>query len=198
MFTSKQAMTAREVGSAHAQLTALLETRDSWYDGTVASVDRRLAALENARPIVRRVASVDPAMLAQAEKIDRERADLLDLKNHLLSAGALQQRRTLPRISSVGPLSHESRRFIAMELPHFLADNVDAHDDLDEMDERAENHAQMKTLQLPVTPTAGKAMVAHFRLAVNWHLRNRKPEQPRVARVVEAGVDDLPDDILFG
>lgn len=195
MFTSKQAMTAREVESAHAKLAELLRQRDHWYDGTVASVDARLAAIRNALPAVERVASIDNRMLDQAERLRAEHRSLVAFRREALSGTDVPSR---PQIPHAGPLTREARRFIATEMRHFLADNADALGDEAEMDERAKNHADIATLQLPV-PEAN-SIASHFRRAVNWEVRNRTAEarkrpQPQ-ART--ASVDDLPDEMLFG
>lgn len=195
MFTSKQEMTARETGAAHSALTRLLAARDEWYDGTVASVDGRLAALHNALPVVNRVAATDTAMLVQSQKIQAEIASLSDFKRTMLAPST--PRRTLPRVSSVGPLSARGREFISRNLRTFLAENSDALHDKDELDTRAENFAELKTLQLPVTESS--RIVAHFRLAVDWNARNAQKAAPTsVAASTRTGsVAHVPDDALF-
>lgn len=198
MFTSKQAMTAREVGSAHAKLTELLRHRDDWYDGTVASVDARLSAVDNALPLVKRAAASDDDMLLQAESLKAERRNLIALRNDLLEGGFVGAR-SIPRISQAGPPSRTARHFVATRLRHFLAENSDALGDPDEMDERAENFAEINTLQLPVVDS--NSVVSHFRIAVNWAVRNHIAET-RKRQVREshrtAAVDEYPDEMLFG
>lgn len=197
MFTSKQAMTAREVGSAHNRLAELLRRRDDWYDGTVASVDARLTAIRNAIPVVERAASADPRMLDQAEILRAEHRSISALKRDLLSG---MDRPTMPVVPA-GPPSREARRFIATELRQFIADNADALHDEAEMDERAREHADLATLSIPVPEAV--SVTSHFRIAVNWEVRNRAAERRRQATTNsrprrEASVDDFPDDMLFG
>lgn len=199
MFTSKQAMTAREVGSAHAKLTELLRHRDDWYDGTVASVDARLAAIDNALPFLARVASTDDDMLLQSESLKAERRNLIGLRKDLLEGGFTGVR-SIPRMSQAGPPSRTARHFVATRLRRFLAENADALGDPDEMDERAENYAEINTLQLPVVDS--NSVVSHFRIAVNWEVRNHLAEyrkrEARASRNRVASVDDYPDEMLFG
>lgn len=195
MFTTKQAMTTREVSAAHAALTHLLATRDDWFDGTPASVDRRIATLNNALPAVKRVATVDASMMEQAERLAIEISALHDMKHDLLTSERLP-RRTLPRVSRVGKLSRQGREFIMAELGPFLAENVDVLDDRDELDTRAENHAEIKTIQMPVTEA--KSITAHFRLAVDWNARNAHRTASRTPREQKvASVSEIPDDALF-
>jgi len=190
VFTSRQEVTAREVGSAHAQLVALLAARDQWYDGTIASVDNRMSALARALPLVRRVSMQDHEMLAEAEKLRVEHSTLMAFKREMLNPSP--PTRNFPRKSSVGNLTPWGRRFIATEMRQFLADNVDAVGDPDELDTRAQDHAEIATMQLPVTEA--RSVVAHFRMAVNWNVRNTSRPVPRQAAVVNT---DFPDDALF-
>ena len=195
MFTAKQNTSSREIGAAHSALTQLLATRDDWFDGTPASVDRRIAAVTNALPLVQRVANTDLAMLEQSERLRIQLSALHDMKRDLLTSERLPHR-TLPKVSAIGKLTQRGREFIASELEPFLAENVDVLDDRDELDTRAENHAEIKTLQMPVTEA--KAVVAHFRLAVDWSARNahRQAARTQPAQRV-ASLDDVPDEALF-
>lgn len=190
MFTSKQEMTAREIGAAHSALSHLLAARDDWFDGTIASVDRRLHALRTALPSVKRVAMQDARMLEQTRIVSNEIEQLQVFKRDLLSRGPV---RTLPKVSSVGRLSPRGRAFISRHLREFIADNLDALDDSEELDQRAENFAEIKTMQLPVTEA--RSVVAHFRLAVDWNARNAHRPRPLVERT--SSVSDVPDSALF-
>lgn len=191
MFTSKQAITAREVGSAHAQLAALLKARDHWYDGTVASVDGRLSAITRALPTVERVALNDNALMAEVEKLRSEARKLRAFRQDLLHTPATP--RNLPKVSAAGPLSQRGRRFIATEINQFLADNADVLDNPEELDARAQDHAEIATVQLPVTEA--RSVVAHFRLAVNWNTQNHRKRH--VAAAPPKADLDFPDDALF-
>jgi hypothetical protein len=189
VFTSKQTMLAREVSSAHAQLDRLLASRDSWYDGTIASIDRRLAAVTNALPLVARAADHDEEMFIECERLRHERLALQELRVAALQDSTM--RRKLPRKADVGDLTVEARRFIATELRHFLADNADVIDNPDELDERAQNYAELATVQMPVT--SARSVIGHFRMAVNWASKPKPKPQP----VREASVDHFPDEMLF-
>ena len=197
MFDSKRAMTAREVGSAHGKLLALMEQRDSWYDGTVASVDNRTSAVRNTIASVDRVAATDHEMLAEASRLRNEERSLSALRTQLLNPGTPD--RAMPKTSSVAPLTARGRKFIAGELRGFMADNADAATDVNEMDVRAEDHAELQTMQLPMSEAA--SVVAHFRLAVNWTVRdnNRRNSQDKKDRPTArtASADTFPDDMLF-
>lgn len=182
-------MTAREVRSAHSQLDTLLAARDSWFDGTIESVDRRLNHVSQAIPVVARAAQHNEEMMVECERLREERRALLTFRAEQLQGTV--ERRALPRKSHVGPMSREARRFIATELRHFLADNEDAIDDPDELDERAQNYAELATVQMPLT--TARNVVDHFRLAANW---SSKPKQAP-APVRQASVAHLPDEMLF-
>lgn len=196
MFTQHAAMSAREINSAHAKLTALLAARDHWYDGTVASIDSRIRAIDNALPFVSRVSGRDADMLAQTEALRDERRQLGALRREVLTS--VNVSRQIPRTANLGKLDDLGRRFVATEVREFMADNADAVEDLDELDERAENHAEIKTMQLPVTHTEAANIVAHFRVAVNWNARNTPRPERRARRTASAAdLRAVPDSALF-
>lgn len=195
MFSPKREVTAREIESAHAQLLALLAERDQWYDGSVHSVDRRLASVARTLTSVRHIAATDSAMLAEAVKLEDEYRRLSALRREALDGG----QRTLPKSSSNGPLSARGRRLIATEVPQFLADNADAVDDVNEMDARAQDHAEIVTMQMPVTEA--RSVVAHFRIAVNWQLRNQQSRRVALRRTANTALAfdaaAVPDAAMF-
>lgn len=194
MFFSEREATARQVGSTHAQLLALLAERDQWYDGSVDSIDQRLAAISRALAHVRHVATSDPAMLAEATKLEDEYRRLSALRRERLTYDGTS--RVLPKVSTAAPLSARGRRLIAVEIRQFLAANADAVSDPEEMDVRAQDHAEIVTMQMPVTEA--RSVVDHFRLAVNWHLRNQpsSPLEPRTA-TRKFVANTVPDAALF-
>lgn len=201
MFHTADRSAENERRAAHSALVRLLESRDDWYDGTPVSIDRRIANVRSALADTRRLAERDMDMMVQAESLASELNNLYALRNECLSA-RLAPRRTLPRLSSIGQPSSLCREFIAHEIGRFLADNSDALDDPDELDTRAEDHAERKieNYQLPVTEA--QKVVAHFRLAVDWSARNarRRPTRNKAAHSQPtrlASVADLPDDVLF-
>lgn len=197
MFSSQREVTARAIESAHAQLLALLADRDQWYDGSVHSVDRRLAAVSRALVGLRQLATSDSAMLAEATKLEDEYRQLSALRREKLDG---ETPRTLPKISSFGPLGVRGRRLIATEVPQFLADNADAVDDVNEMDARAQDHAEIVTMQMPVTEA--RSVVAYFRTAVNWQLRDRQSAVRTAARRQHTAslafdTTSVPDSAMF-
>lgn len=202
MFTSAHRTAARERNSAHSALTTLLETRDTWFDGTVRSVDRRLAQVNRALPDVVRTAATDNDMMLQAEHLREEIAGLHELRRELSSANLAPVRR-LPKVSSIGPLSTAGREFISREIKVFLADNEDAIGDPEELDVRAEDHADREIENYQLNPVEARAIVSHFRLAVDWSARNLRRANNNGATVKaaavnrEAGLANIPDDALF-
>ncbi|QGJ94868.1 hypothetical protein SEA_REDWATTLEHOG_5 [Gordonia phage RedWattleHog] len=199
MFTNATRIADRERSAAHSALVHLIATGDDWFDGTPSSVDRRISTLRSAFAQVRRVASVDPEMMQQAERLDAEINDLHSLRSELLSASHAPRRR-LPRLSSLGTLSQRGREFVASELRTFLAENADALDDPDELDVRAEDHAEREIANFQMPLSEAKNVVAHFRLAVDWAARNAHrsaTKDHRPQRVREASVAEMPDDALF-
>lgn len=201
MFTQKRVATAREVTAAHDVLFRLLAERDSWYDGTVTSIDNRLAALHRALPLVERVASTDVAMLGEAHSLNAEIGRLSTFRDDQINT--VVAHRELPHVSSVGTLSPSGRQWVAGELRRFMAENADAVGDLDELDTRAENHAELSNIQMPVTEA--RTRVAHFRLAVNWQARNeqrrqayaRRGQRQRTAGAAARHLAAVPDEALF-
>lgn len=189
VFTPKHAGKTREVGSAHAKLLAHL-AGDRWYDGTVASVDARLASCRQTLAAVNKVvAEAGADLLKEAEELRVEHDRLSSFRHDLLNPLAGKE---LPPRKANGPLSDWGKRFVATELRPFLQANEDAIDDGEELDIRANDHAEIKTMQLPVLEA--RNVVAHFRKAVAQEVQPKRV----AAREHIANVGNIPDDALFG
>lgn len=186
VFTSKHAGKTREVNSAHAQLLAHMEG-DRWYDGTVASIDARLTSVTRTLAAVDKVAAEGGDLLKEAEDLRAERVRLSEMRYELLNPLA---NKSLPSKRASGPLSDWGKRFIATEVRQFLLANGDAIDNAEELDVRANDHAEIKTMQLPVLEAQN--VVAHFRQAV---ARQVKPKR-EAARQPEVDLS-FPADALF-
>lgn len=193
MFTSKKNMKAREVESIHDALLRTLASQDTWFDGTQKSIDARRRDLTRATSLVRSAMASGESLGKEALFLDRELAKTSAMETRILADAAFP-RKDIDRHRDVSGLSVAGRRFVAMHADSFLADNFH-EDDLEEVAQRAEDYADVGTIQLPATEAkkATDAFVAE--------VLRRKREQLSSKKVATAlksvDIDSVPDDILF-
>ena len=191
MFTAKKNMRAREVQSTHEALLQTLASQDTWFDGGMASIEKRRNDLQRAANLVRRASEAGENIHREALYLDREFRKLEAMESRIVTESAFP---TIARNRSVDEkaLCVAGRKFISTHLDSFLADNINESDP-EEIAQRAENYAEIGTIQLP-TMEAKKTVEAFVDAALR-RVESRKVEES--PREVTSNVDDLPDSILF-
>jgi hypothetical protein len=191
MFAAKKNMQAQEVRSTHDALIRTLAAQDTWFDGTLASIANRRSELQRAANLVRRAISSGEHMAEAALFLDRETKKLEAMESRIITEASFpaSERQTDMDISE---LCVAGRRFISTHIDSFLADNINESDP-DEIADRAENYAEIGTIQLP--STEAKKTVEAFISEVLRKVSSRK--ERTVAREASVDIESLPDDILF-
>lgn len=193
MFAQKKNMKAREVESLHDALLRTLASQDTWFDGTQASIDTRKRDLTRAALLVRRAMSSGESLGKEALFIDRELTLASSMESRIL-ADAAYPAKDISRHRDVSDVSREGRKFIAMHTDSFLADNFD-ETDLEEVATRAEDYAEIGTIQQPSTEAA--VTIEAFVSEVLRRKREQLASRPKAQKKASVNVDTVPDDILF-
>ena len=191
MFTAKKNMRAREVQSTHDALLQALASQDTWFDGGMESIDKRRSDLQRAANLVRRAGESGENISHEALFLAREARKLEAMESRIITETTFPSVER-PKVAQEEDLCVAGRKFISMHLDSFLADNI-RESDPEEIAERAENYAEIGTIQLP--SVEAEKTVDAFVCAVLRKVSSRKGE-PEV-REVSANVESLPDDILF-
>lgn len=182
-----------------ATLTEFRQKSDSWFDGTVESVDRRLSRCSKLLHVAQSSAGEDPAAhLAVIAELSTDHTALKKLREDLLTgasgreAGYTPPGRRLASRAVSEPLSSQERRWVVLESARFHAAQDDALHDVAEMAERARRHAEVVTSGL--FPDRSRVVTAAFEQAVAGHAR-RTPRPRTAAR--RPAFTDFPDSQLF-
>lgn len=164
-----------------------------WFDGSVESVDRRLAMCDRLLATSRRALADDgftARRLAAVDHLDRERGALEALRRQLLTAGAdiedLVERGRELRAS----LQPEDRRWVDLEAPRFFRANHGAT--REELLVRAANHAELHTSTYG--ETRSRAVTAAFAREVDRRFRDAP--RPRTAAATYSA-PDCADEMMF-
>lgn len=193
MFQSQPLVPPREADAVRHRLAALNRTADSWFDGSLGSLDARLAAVGTLLTRLRRIAARDPEseLVATALALEEDQRRLSAMRTELLGNRFADQA-TPPRTAGAErAATPRVRRFVAVALNQFLADNDDARHDATELDIRAHHYVAQRTGTLP--PVEAAACDELFRLAVAERV------EPAPAPVREAAVSaDFADELLYG
>jgi hypothetical protein len=182
MFRSAKALDRAKTHSTFKQAMASYEkTAETWYDGSVDAVDRRIAAvdklLHHIRTIVARLSFADSAsQLRAAQTLSADRATLVEFKRTLLTGAADYSTwanndldHSMDRTASKGAspalppsLPAADRRWVTLESSRFVSANTDCLSDPEELGTRAEHHAALKTstFSRPHSAAVTRAFVA--------------------------------------
>lgn len=126
---------------------------EAWFDGTIGSIDRRMAAcatlIHSARATVGRLSATEShRYLGAARSLEADHRVLADLRDDMLTgasgrgdASGLPDRRTASKASPAGGLTGVDRRWVELESARFVAANRDALDSTTELTTRATHHA---------------------------------------------------------
>jgi hypothetical protein len=200
MFRTASPGRERTAKTFTASLQEWHDTSDNWFDGSVNSVDRRLASCSKLLHIAEAQVAKDPAVgqyLTAAQELSADREALASLRQDLLTAGSDREVGVSPpgrtaSTKAVADLPPQARRWVELESAKFIRANADAAHALDELSVRARSHAELHTGQLGTK--ASRAITAAF---VGRVLdRGRTIPRPRVA-AAPATIPDFPDQLIF-
>lgn len=163
-----------------------------WFDGSVESVDRRIAmcgrllashaaALADGEASLRRLATVD-GLQGQKQALEHLRRQLLTAGTDIESSSDV-----LP----AGKLSHRDLRWVSLEAPKFFRANHDAI--ADELRTRAQNHAELRTSRL--SAKRARTVISAFVHRVS-QLHAQAARAPRTASV-DRPAPDCADEMMF-
>lgn len=176
MFLSSRSFTAERHRKLRALNGELHRTQGQWFDGTPDSIEARLSkvrhALHEANALV---ADGEIHAITYASQLAEQESDLIHAKKAILDSPF--QRKSANRERMANRTSAHSRRYVAENLELFLADNADALDDPEELDERAKNQAEIETFALPMPEVT--TTTSHFRRAVAEAAMKRSARQAR-------------------
>lgn len=212
MFRSAKALDRAKTHSTFKLAMASYEkTAESWYDGTVDAVDRRIAAvdklLHHIRSIVSRLDFADSAtQLRSAQTLSADRKGLVEFKRDLLT-GAVDYStwanndldHSMDHIASRGAspalppsLPPADRRWVTLESSRFVSANTDCLSDPEELATRAQHHATLKTstFSRPHSAAVTRAFVSSV---VELGKKQYRPPVVRQA----ATMPDFPDGAMF-
>lgn len=171
MFLSSRTFTAERHRKLRALNGELYRTQGTWFDGTPASIDARLTkvrhALNEANALV---ADGEVHAATMASELTEQERNLLAGRQTLLDSPFTTRKANRERMTT--RTSAHSRRYVAENLELFLADNADALDNLEELDTRAQEQAEIETFNLPMPEVT--TTVSHFRRAVREAARGQR------------------------
>jgi hypothetical protein len=162
-----------------------------WFDGSVESVDRRIAMCDRLLATSRRSLAEEgftAKHLAAVDGLDRQRGALEDLRHQLLTAGADREELLERGRELQATLRPQDRRWVELEATRFARDNQGAT--RDELLVRAKDHAELHTSTYAATRS--RAIAAAFAREVDrrYHpaLRTASVERP---------TPDCADEMMF-
>lgn len=197
MFKSSAALGESTMRSLDKRLAALHSTNETWFDGTVGAVDRRIAEVRSALTGVRGLVAKDQGgdlvpLVASLEDSQRE----LDLmREALLEAPQDFVPKRTTSSDDYSLLPRHARQEIEVTSRTFLAENIDAAGDRGELAIRSDYAG--KRLAERLTPSLeGRTLIAEAFVDAVQRRADALPE-PQVQRVASAPSVDFADDLLF-
>jgi hypothetical protein len=153
MFRDSRVADRQHTAASFSQLLRRYANKsESWYDGSVGSVDARLARcdqlLHSARFTVARVDIADAGRyLGAVQALDNDRRSLLALRDDLLTGGA-------NRTDVVGPAGWRTAEMGMGDLQRATHDpGFDAHADEAKRTEQARGYVERERARMPDDPT---------------------------------------------
>lgn len=163
-----------------------------WFDGSIESVDRRLAMCDRLLASARQAMGEDgftAGRLAAVDDLGRQREALDGLRCQLLTAGADIEAPT--EVLPEGKLSHRDLRWVALEAPKFFRANHSAV--ADELRTRAKNYAELHTSR--ISEQRSRTVTSAFVHKVS-QLHSEASRAPRTASV-DRPAPDCADEMMF-
>ena len=170
MFRDARVLDRQHTAASFAQgLAHYGEHAEDWFDGSVNSVDARLAQchkhLHTARATVARYAIADsPRYLHAIEALAADAAVLGSLREDLLTGASSREDVSGPPGWKTAALDGPDARWVTLESARFVAAHSDALDDPHELATRAAHHAAVKTSTF--TPEHSRVLCGAFVAAV--------------------------------
>lgn len=165
-----------------------------WFDGTVESVDRRLAMCKRMLADARIAAcqGLSEHRLARIADYEQQQVALDHLRRQLLTAASDREAAGgQPSNPVPSALGHKDHRWVSLEAAKFHRANTDV--DLDELRIRAANHAEYHTGTR--SRTAARDITEAF---VDQVIRlRRNAPRPRVAAAQPGPPRGCPDEMMF-
>lgn len=204
MFKDARELDRQRTASSFSQLMEKYAAgAEKWFDGTIASVDRRLdfcdRLLHSARFTVGRLSSTTASSqyLNAMKSLSEDRLTLTALRDDMLSgasdredvSGLPGQRFAKTSTPSGGGLSGSDRRWVELESAKFVASQTDVLGDLQELSIRARHHAEVKTSTL--TPLHSKTVTRAFVARVSE--LGKQSYVPRTVRTAAVMPDVAPE-----
>ncbi|QDH91710.1 hypothetical protein SEA_PHRAPPUCCINO_32 [Mycobacterium phage Phrappuccino] len=166
MFRTAAPGRERSANSFTAAMTAWRESSDSWFDGTVGSVDHRLQRcaklLGAANGAMANTPFADAGQyLAALQELSADRQAIASLRDDLLTGSSGREAvgvsrspgRTAAKTAAI-KLASSEKRWVELEGDRFFTANRDAAHDHEELSERARHHAERHTSALGMQRSA--------------------------------------------
>lgn len=186
-------------------------TRETWFDGSVESIDARLGHIKNLSHRAEQAIAkqgIGPSShvyLAARQTLENDRIAIEGLREDMLTgcsgrAGSIDRLassvvgekadQTVDRLQREGSISGADHRWLTLEAAKFLSGNEEVRHDLRELTERARRYASDSMS----TRTASKSslMTGLFVAKVQQGHRPKRPQ-----RVARAGYVDFHDSMMF-
>lgn len=173
-----------------AALSDFRTASDSWFDGSIAAVDRRLASCTKLLHSAQSAAGDDPAAHLQViAELSADRTALKELREDLVSGASARHASYAP--PPAPELSPAERRWVVLESAKFYAEQDDARHDVAELGQRARHYAELATSASP----RSRQISAAFEREVATIAR--MTPRPRTASRKRPVFTDFPDSQLF-
>lgn len=175
------------------------KTAETWFDGSVDSIDRRLARvdrlLHRIDATVARVAMVDAHhYLGALTSLCSDREALASLRHDLLTGAENYSPIGGTRTASRHKLSSADQRWVTLEAASFVSQHTDALGAPDELAQRAAHHAGVKTSTF--TADRSRAITAAFTEQVLS--LGAQMERPAVRTAAAVFEDFEPEGLFVG
>lgn len=205
MFRDARVLTAERTKNAFSQeATRYSNTRENWFDGSVESIDERLAFIKKLTHRVEsalRDQALDHDYLRARRMLARDKKSIEALREDRLDGGLSRQASvdqlaaavtgtSIDTLHKQGSLTGADHRWLILEAAKFLATNRDVRHDLAELTTRARRYAS----DAMSTRTASKCdlMTGLFVTKVQQGYRPK-----RKSRVAAAAPCDFDDSMMY-
>lgn len=186
---------AREITAA-----AQYPRSEDWFDGSLDSVDRRLAVcdklLHQARAVVGVEGLGNPTVIDRIASLEADRLGLGELRETMITGAAWRHSPAPPDTTGVARamdrLSAVDRRYVELEAAKILRANADCHD-LEELSERTLHIAAVDTSTMPTRRSRDVTEALSGRV-VQLAQRRRRPTKTASRPPV---IQDFPSELLY-
>lgn len=194
MFQDTASKNKAVVGKRLVALTkAYAQTKNSWFDGSIESVDSRLRQCREFLSSLREAVNIDSNFLSVAERIESDQQRLEVFRESLLNGAEFGRESVGPIIEGAFKhLPNNAQRWIVLESKKFLRANEDTWSDKNELLVRAKYHVNDQTKSM--TPRHRSLVASAFLSEVSQNVPQKR--EVRQARAVAKDVE-IPDQLLF-